>query len=50
MKESFLGYYQPTEDEFNKLWSEGLVVLDTNVLLHLYRVPAGSSGFKRGNS
>ncbi|WP_040941072.1 PIN-like domain-containing protein [Xanthomonas sp. NCPPB 2586] len=43
MKESFLGYYQPTEDEFNKLWSEGLVVLDTNVLLHLYRVPAGSS-------
>uniref|UniRef100_UPI003F7F9C84 PIN domain-containing protein n=1 Tax=Xanthomonas sp. 0924 TaxID=2835534 RepID=UPI003F7F9C84 len=43
MKESFPGYYRPTDEEINQLWSEGLVVLDTNVLLDLYRLPAGSS-------
>ncbi|WP_349656627.1 PIN-like domain-containing protein [Xanthomonas sp. 10-10] len=43
MKNSFPGYYRPTEEEFSALWKNGLVVLDTNVLLDLYRLPAGSS-------
>lgn len=37
MKSKFPGYYKPTEDEFAELWKEGIIVLDTNVLLDLYR-------------
>ena len=40
MKNSFNGYYRPSEDDFLKIWNEGLIVLDTNVLLNLYRLPA----------
>ncbi len=39
VREGFLGYFQPTEDEFNKLWDDGEVVVDTNVLLNLFRWP-----------
>lgn len=39
MKNSFKGYYPPNEDEYGRLWREGIVVLDTNVLLNLYRLP-----------
>lgn len=39
MKTPFFGYYPPTEAEYERLWKEGLVVLDTNVLLNLYRLP-----------
>lgn len=40
MKNMFYGYYGPTEEEYQKLWSEALVVLDANVLLDMYRFPA----------
>ncbi|TWG40983.1 hypothetical protein ATF69_0272 [Acidovorax delafieldii] len=39
MKTHFFGYYPPTEAEYERLWKEGLVVVDTNVLLNLYRLP-----------
>ncbi|TIN18819.1 MAG: hypothetical protein E5Y31_25305 [Mesorhizobium sp.] len=37
MRNTFHGYYQPSEEEFEKLWSEGLLVPDNNVLMHLFR-------------
>ena len=37
MRSKFPGYYKPTEKEFEKLWQKGLFVLDTNVLLDLFR-------------
>lgn len=37
MRNGFEEYYQPTEDEFLQLWSTAEIVLDTNVLLNLYR-------------
>ncbi len=39
MENSFHGYYPPTSEEYERLWKEGLIVLDTNVLLNLYRLP-----------
>jgi hypothetical protein len=39
MRSSFFGYYPPTTGEYERLWNEGLIVLDTNVLLDLYRLP-----------
>jgi len=39
MKNSFHGYYPPSSEEYERLWKEGLIVLDTNVLLNLYRLP-----------
>lgn len=36
MRETFRGYYRPSESEMKLLWAEGLIVLDTNVLLSLY--------------
>ena len=37
MRKTFPGHYRPTEDEFSELWNTCLFVLDTNVLLNLYR-------------
>jgi len=37
MRELFPGYFRPTPKEFEDLWSNGLIVLDTNILLHLFR-------------
>lgn len=37
MRNLFPGYYQPTVQEFNSLWEEGIFSFDTNVLLHIYR-------------
>jgi hypothetical protein len=37
MRNSFIGYYPRTEDELKLLWERGIIVLDTNVLLNLYR-------------
>ena len=37
MRKIFHGYYPPTTKEFEELWSKGLLVPDTNVLLHLVR-------------
>lgn len=39
MREFFVGHYRPTQEEMERLWSDGLIVLDTNVLLSLYRMP-----------
>lgn len=39
MREGFRGYFQPSKEEFDKLWVEGEVVVDTNVLLNLFRYP-----------
>jgi hypothetical protein len=37
MKNKFPGYYTPTEEEFKDLWDDSIFILDTNVLLNLYR-------------
>ncbi len=42
MREQFSGYYAPTDQEYERLWQEGLIALDTNVLLDLYRLPASA--------
>ncbi len=42
MRTEFVGYYAPTQEEYERLWQEGLIVLDTNVLLDLYRLPASA--------
>ncbi len=42
MKSLLPGYSIPTKQAFDKLWSGGLFVFDTNVLLDLYRYPAGT--------
>lgn len=39
MKSSFHGYYPPNDEQFKRLWDQGIIVLDTNVLLNLYRLP-----------
>jgi hypothetical protein len=39
MREQFAGYYRPSEEEFADLWQNCMFVLDTNVLLNLYRYP-----------
>src|SRR5690554_997373 len=37
MRDVLPHYYLPSEEELNELWNEGLIVLDANVLLNLYR-------------
>jgi hypothetical protein len=37
MKSQFSGYYTPTKEEFQDLWDNCIFILDTNVLLNLYR-------------
>ena len=37
MKNTFQGYYQPTEDEFSQLWNDSVLVFDANILLNIYR-------------
>lgn len=39
MKTSFSGYYPPSTEQYEQLWKEAIIVLDTNVLLNLYRLP-----------
>lgn len=39
MKSSFTGFYAPTTEQYEALWKEALFVLDTNILLNLYRLP-----------
>jgi len=40
MRDTFRGYYAPTDAELNDMWQHGLVVLDTNALLNLFRYSA----------
>ena len=37
MKKAFPGYYLPSASEIKNIWDTCLFVLDTNVLLDLYR-------------
>jgi hypothetical protein len=37
MRKNFPGYYRPAEEDFKKLWDEGIFVFDANVLLNVYR-------------
>jgi hypothetical protein len=37
MRRTFSGYFPPTQVEFEELWVEGLIVIDANVLLNMYR-------------
>ena len=37
MRTAFPGYYRPTATEFDDLWESGLIAVDANVLLSLYR-------------
>lgn len=39
MKDLFPGFYRLSSAEFDELWKDCLFVLDTNVLLNLYRYP-----------
>jgi predicted nucleic acid-binding protein len=36
MKGRFHGYYRPTDEEFEALWKDAIIVLDANVLLNQY--------------
>lgn len=38
MRNTFAGFHPPSTDELDRLWSSALVVVDTNVLLNLYRL------------
>jgi hypothetical protein len=37
MRSHFIGHYPLSDDEYERLWTSGTVVLDTNSLLNLYR-------------
>jgi len=37
MRRAFQGYYVPTAEQFESLWSSATIVLDANVLLNLFR-------------
>src|SRR5690349_18103980 len=37
MKNTFPGYYRPTEAEYGRLWGDALFAFDANVLLDFYR-------------
>ncbi len=43
MRETFPGYYRPTEEDFALLWRKCDFVLDASVLLNLYRLPRESA-------
>lgn len=37
MKENFKGFIKYTDDEFNHLWKNSIIVVDTNILLYFYK-------------
>jgi len=37
MRNIFPGYYKKTDDEISKMWQDGIICFDANVLLNLYR-------------
>lgn len=37
MKNNFIGFYNPTEEEINDSWSNGIFAFDANSILNLYR-------------
>ena len=40
MKEEFYGFYEPTKEQIDDTWANGVVVFDANALLNLYRYTA----------
>jgi hypothetical protein len=38
LSDGFGAYYRPTDDQLRDIYARGIVVLDTNVLLDLYRL------------
>lgn len=44
LRDVFPGYFRPTDEEFDSLWNEGMFVVDTNVLLNLYRYSHSTRG------
>ncbi len=38
LRQRFPGYFRPSQEDFTKLWATALIVLDTNVLLDMYRI------------
>jgi hypothetical protein len=42
MKEKFDWYFNPSTDEIDKAWKKGILTVDTNVLLDLYRYHEGT--------
>lgn len=40
MKDSLIGFYRPSDEEFKAIWNKATFVLDANVLLNLYRYPS----------
>ncbi len=43
MKEEFLGYYWSDKDYEDEVWKDPILVVDTNVLLDIYRVSPDTS-------
>lgn len=43
MKEHMIGFYRPSDGEFNEIWNKAVFVLDANILLNLYRYPVKAS-------
>jgi hypothetical protein len=39
LKQNFPGYHLPSESELKKGWTDAILVLDTNILINLYRYP-----------
>ncbi|WP_432789260.1 PIN domain-containing protein [Brevibacterium sp. K11IcPPYGO002] len=37
MREAFRAFYTPSDEEFEQIWSKGVLVLDTNTLLNFFR-------------
>lgn len=42
MRNMFRAYYRPTTDEVTSMWSSGILILDTNALLNLFRYSSGA--------
>lgn len=42
MRRHFFGYYEMTPEQFEKLWKDCVFVVDTNVLLDMYRLSANA--------
>ena len=37
MKKEFIGFYDPTDEEIEQAWNDGIFAFDANTLLNLYR-------------
>ncbi len=42
MRDTFRAYYRPTDAEMTKIWQDGIIVLDANVLLNFFRYTAST--------